>query len=638
MYPPVPTYTRMETLLNVARRSLVGFVGCCVVSLFFACAEPNERSISVDTGDAGRPAANPLRNAYFGDLHVHTKHSFDAYLFQVRATPDDAYRFAKGEAIQHAGGFDFKLGSGPLDFQAVTDHGLYMGVFPAMDDPNDPLYEVPLAKELRGETGLSIQQQFLRTVEALRGQELVDLPVEATRKSAWADVIEAAERHNEPGKFTTFVGYEYTSATAGMGNLHRNVIFKGTAPDIPFAATESLNPEDLWDWMDNQRDIGNESLAIPHNSNGSNGAMFQLSTFAKEPLSADYAEQRMRNEPLVEITQVKGTSDTHSMLSPNDEWANFEIFPYRIATTLTSEPKGSYVREALLNGLALEDTEGFNPFEFGFIGSTDTHNAGGTPEEDNYHSKTGNRDGTPQKRGSVPLDEPDEDGNEYANPTSRLFSGAGLAGVWAEENTRDSLYDALRRKETFATTGPRIKVRFFAGFDYDADLLSDAALLEKAYAGGVPMGGDLISAGESPSPSFLAWAMRDPDSAALQRLQVIKGWVEGGRAQERLFDVACSDGGSPDANHRCPDNGASVDTSDCSISSGLGAPELKAVWTDPEFDPEQRAVYFVRVLENPTCRWSTWDAVRAGTPPNPDLPLTLQERAWSSPIWIRAEE
>lgn len=618
-----------------ALSSLTAFV-LIALSGVVGCVDRSDDVASVEEQEWVRPAPNPDRNAYFGDLHVHTKHSFDAYLFEVRATPDDAYRYAKGEAIQHAGGFPIQLETGPLDFEAVTDHGIYMGAFAAMDDPKDPLYQEELAAELRGETGLDVGAKFQRAVKALLGQELANMPTDGPRRSAWQDVIAAAERHNDPGRFTTFVGYEYTAVTPKMGNLHRNVIFKGSAPDLPFAGSESLNPEDLWDWMDNQRDIGNESLAIPHNSNGSNGAMFQLRTVAKEPLSAEYADQRTRNEPLVEITQVKGTSDTHPLLSPQDDWADFEIYPYRIGTALPSEPRGSYVREALLNGLVLEDTEGFNPFDFGFIGSSDTHNAGGTPEESNYHSKAGMRDNTPVKRGSVPMDKPDEDGNVYSPSQSRYFSASGLAGVWAEENTRESLYAALRRKETFATSGPRMRVRFFAGSDFPDVLLSDSEVVAKAYRLGVPMGGDLLLDDEvSSGPRFLAWAMRDTQSAPLQRLQIIKGWVEGGKPHEQVFDIACSDGSVPDQDYRCADNGATVDTSDCSVSAGKGAAELKALWTDPSFDQDQLAVYYVRVLENPTCRWSTWDAVRAGTEPNPELPLTVQERAWSSPIWVR---
>ena len=341
----------------------------------------------------------------------------------------------------------------------------------------------------------------------------------------------------------------------------------------------------------------------------------------------------MRNEPLVEMTQVKGTSETHPLLSPNDEWADFEIFPYRIATQLYSEPKGSYVREAYVNGLMLQEAQGFNPFRFGMVGATDTHNSGGTPEEHNFHGKVGRGDGTGQSRGSVPLDQPTEDGERYAQNAFEYWGGSGLAGVWAEENTRDAIYDAFRRKETFATSGPRLRVRFFAGYHYTDDLTfgprDDRRRLRRGRADGRRPGGGRGQ--ESPLPRLGA---RDADSAPLQRLQMVKGWVEDGEAREQVVDIACADGGMPSGDPlRCPDNGASVDLSDCSYTRDLGAAELSALWTDPDFDAAKHAVYYVRALENPTCRWSTWDALRAGVEPNPDMPPTIQERAWSSPIW-----
>jgi len=341
----------------------------------------------------------------------------------------------------------------------------------------------------------------------------------------------------------------------------------------------------------------------------------------------------MRNEPLVENTQVKGTSDTHPLLSPNDEWADFEIMPIRVASTLPSKPQGSYVREAYLNGLRMETESGFNPYKFGVIGSSDTHNAAGSFEEDNYWSKTGVLDIEPQLRGSVPLDEPGQDGEPYANGASKYWGGSGLAGVWAEANTRDAIYAAFRRKETFSTSGPHIKLRFFAGFGLTADMVNAADGISRLYKAAVPMGSDLLANGSS-APSFFLWASRDVDSAPLQRLQVIKGWIEDGESKEQVFDVACSGGGAVDPQtHRCPDNGAQVDLSDCSVAPNTGAAELKTLWQDPDFSPGQRAIYYARVLEDPICRWSTWDAVRAGVPPRPDMQATIQDRAWSSPIW-----
>ncbi len=598
-----------------------------------ACSSGEPTAPPAETSSSSeRPAPNPLRSAYFGDLHVHTRYSMDAYIFDVRASPDDAYRFAKGEPLDHVSGHRMQLQT-PFDFQAVTDHGILLGALPAMDDPEDPLYNEPIAKELRE---LGPAEGFQRGREAFEGGEFEQMDYSHATRSAWQRIIEAAERHNDPGHFTTFVAYEYTSTAPDQGNLHRNVIFRGSeAPEMPLSSADYPDPEDLWRWLDDLRAQGIEALAIPHNSNGSNGQMFRLETLSGEPLDADYADLRMRNEPLVEVTQVKGTSEVHPLLSPNDEWADFEIFPYRISTRLDSQPAGSYVRDAYVSGLILEETKGFNPFRFGLIGSTDTHNAAGTPDEWHFHSKVGARDGTPQRRGSVPLDEPGEDGEPaYVDGYFHLWGAAGVAGVWAEENTRESIYDAFRRKETFATTGPRIQVRFFAGYDLAEDLASAPDKVARAYEGGIPMGADLSADGER-APRFLLWAIQDPNSAPLQRLQIVKGWVDDEGGHDQVFDVACSDGAQPDPEtHRCADNGASVDLSDCSFSRDSGAAELSAVWSDPGFEPAQHAVYYLRVIENPTCRWSTWDALRAGVEPRADLPTTIQERAWSSPIWF----
>ncbi len=605
-----------------------------------ACSEPqppasppaaNEPAVQAST----RSAPNPDRNAYYGDLHVHTRYSFDAFIFGTRATPDDAYRFAKGEAISHPAGFELQLRA-PLDFQGVTDHAMFLGMMAAASDPASPVSKIPVMKAFAdAKTVAERRAAYMGIRPYLDGthhNEILDLDVV---KSAWADIQAAAERHNDPGRFTAFIAYEYTSGPESQ-NLHRNVIYRGnTAPAIPFSRLDSMNPENLWDWMDAQREAGFEALAIPHNSNGSNGQMFALTDFEGNALDAAYADQRLRNEPLVEVTQVKGTSDTHPALSPNDEWADFEIMPLRIASTLASEPDGSYVRQALGRGLAMEAANGFNPYRFGLIGSSDTHVGAGSFDEDNYWSKVGTLDATGQQRGSVPLDQPNADGSRFDSGYYHYWSASGLAGVWAEENTRESLFDAFRRKETFATTGPRMRVRFFASHDFEADLLDRRDLVKTAYAQGVTMGGDLMARNGS-IPKFIVWATADPGSAALQRVQVIKGFMREGQSQEQVFDVACSDGLTADpGTHRCPDNGATVDLTDCSITREKGAAELKVLWQDPTFDAGERAFYYVRALENPTCRWSTWDAIRAGVAPRPDLHATIQERAWSSPIWYR---
>ena len=622
----------MRSLIGLLLLSLV--VTACSDNSTTSSEEPQLSSSSAPETTSAIPSGyNTERNAYFGDLHVHTMYSFDAFIFGTTSSPDDAYEFAKGGTLTHPAGFDMSLDT-PLDFYGVSDHAFYLGVLRQMADPSTEISKHPAAAGMSTLGGSDDRGAKFGAILAFmrsgRGEEINDPSI---RKEAWDDIVASANRHNDPGNFTAFVAYEYTASTTDSGNLHRNVIFRDDiAPELPFSRLDSSNPEDLWAWMDNNRANGIESLAIPHNSNGSNGSMFMLTDNAGRPIDDAYANLRMRNEPLVEITQVKGTSDTHPALSPNDEWADFEIMPFRIATSLYSEPNGSYVRQAYLNGLKMQAEGGVNPYKLGVIGSSDTHNASYAGDEDDYWSKVGLRDADGVLRGSVPLSEPRANGELYADTYFNTWGAAGLAGVWAEENTRAAIYDAFRRKETFGTSGTRMKVRFFAGNDLPE--LDDEDLIGKAYGGGVPMGGDLI-ANAAEIPSFIAWVAKDPNSASLQRLQIIKGWVEDGEAQELVFDVACSDGGSIDpTSHRCADNGAQVNLSDCSISEGLGAAELKARWQDPSYDSNQHAIYYVRALENPTCRWSTWDAIRAGVAPRSDLPATIQERIWSSPIWI----
>ncbi len=619
------------------------------------------------------------RRAFYGDLHVHTEYSFDGYAMGTQATPYDAYRFAKGEAITNPGGFHMQL-SRPLDFYAVTDHAMFLGLAKAsaetvtefskndfaapyhgLNDPHN--YDTDFLSMIKR---LGTFANFLPSaVGSLRSGDIDRDEVLGVIRSAWEDIIAAADEHNDPGNFTSFVAYESTASTQDMGNLHRNVIFKGSdrLPREPFSRFHSVNPEDLWDWMDELRTMGVESLSIPHNSNGSNGQMFKLEDWAGDPLDDAYAEQRMRNEPVVEITQVKGTSETHPLLSTRDEFAGFEIMPYRVATNALSAVNGSYAREALLNGLAIEQAGGENPYKFGFIGSSDTHSGAAAIEEDNYVSKLGLLSSEAVQRGSVPYTGLDAqtfywgsrvlavtnpsprggagyskiNGEVYINGATPTFGASGLAAAWAEENTRDSLYAAFRRKEVFATSGPRIQIRFFAGANLDESMMSSPDGIDRAYEAGVTMGADLQLAetGEG-VPKFLIMASADPSSAPLQRLQVIKGWVdEAGQTHEDVMDVACAKGAAVDPEtNRCPDNGARVDISSCAINPETGAAQLSALWSDPEFDPQTRAFYYARVIENPTCRWSTWDAIRAGVEPRPDLAKTLQERAWSSPINI----
>ncbi len=635
----------------------VAALAACSVLPMAACAPGDGDPGGAEPAAGTAEAPNPTKNAYFGDLHVHTRYSFDAFIFGTTTDPNDAYEFAKGGTIEHPAGFDMKLDR-PLDFQGVTDHGMYLGMLPAMTEEGSAAYDHPIAADLRAAEEADERRGIfvgMRPYLGARAGEDEHLDMDVVR-GAWSKIVEAAEAHNDPGNFTTFIAYEYTSSGYERDNLHRNVVFRGSeAPDAPFSRIDSQNPEDLWAAMDEWRSQGIDALAIPHNPNGSGGRMFEMEKFYGDPLDEDYVDVRTRNEPIVEMTQVKGTSDTHPALSPNDEWADFEIMPYKIATTIVSEPEGSYVRDAFIRGLRLADGGLTNPYKFGLIGASDTHVSAGAFLESDYWSKVGLLDAEAHLRGSVPgtgvnqstgdpaqesdssIRTDDGSGRTFRDTYYYTWGASGLAGVWAEENTREAIFDAMRNKETFATSGPRMKVRFFAGDFADGDL-DDPDFLTTAYAEGVPMGGDLLPAEAGAAPTFAVWAMRDSMAAPLDRVQVVKGWSSDGEGAETVYDVACSDGAEVDpATNRCPGNGATVDLATCGISADSGADELKAVWTDPDFDASKRAFYYVRVLENPTCRWSTWDALREGVEPRHDVAPTIQERAWSSPIWYTPE-
>ena len=643
-----------------------------VITLFFSCSEferKTEKELAQEKFEdislvEYKPSPNPDKNAYFGDLHVHTENSFDAYAFGTTASPADAYKYAKGEAIKHPTGYHVQL-SRPLDFYAVTDHGVFLGLMKEAADPNSEIGQYELTKPLHNlnENVNNSLISIIRRTNLFRpfAQELanniqdgtVDIKLlEKVSSDVWLKTIEAADQAYVPGSFTTFAAYEYTSSVEIYDTyLHRNVIFKDTKnlPKRIFTRADSLNPEDLWKWMDGLRRKGVESLAIPHNSNISGGAAFKMTYYDNKLIDEAYASQRIRNEPLVEVTQAKGSSETHPLLSKNDEWAAFEI-PVEKQAKVLENAKGSYVRDAYLRGLTIAEQGLTNPYKFGLAGASDTHVTAGSYTEEAFFSKIGLIDGTPELRGSVPFNwaiakvakifRPESfaeiNYKDYFAVTDRLigFSASGLTGVWAKENTREEIYDAFRRKETFATSGPRIKVRFFSGYDFEDSDIDDLDLVKKAYEGNLSMG-STINTEKEKEPKFLVWASADPMGAPLQRIQIIKGWLENGEHQERVYDVVCSDGLVVNSStHRCPDNGARVDIESCSVSKNSGASELKTFWLDPDFLMDQRAFYYVRVLENPVCRWSTWDSIREGVEPRSDIPATIQERAWTSPIWF----
>jgi hypothetical protein len=642
-------------------------------------------SVDKEKSSKVKSKPNPDRNPYYGDLHVHTKYSFDAYVFGITATPDDAYKYAKGEGIKHPLGYEMKLRE-PLDFYSVTDHGFYMGMIQAYADTSTDISKNDFAKpfhDLNRKDNLSVESAgersdlFSTIVGAVITQPYpswhpkilkawltknTQLALKSfdydIHKSAWADIARSANEHNDPGHFTTFIGYEFTTSTdIEGGNLHRNVIFNSSEASIrPWTRIDSLNPEDLWTWQDALRDKGIDTVSIPHNSNGSNGQMFEMESFLGNAIDKEYADKRMRNEPLVEITQVKGTSDTHPLLSPDDDWADFEIMDVRVGSRppTYSKPSGGYVREAYLNGLTLEFTQQGNPYKFGLIGSSDTHTAAGAYDESNYWSKVGLLDGDAENRGSVPLAEENRerleeymaafnqpqstlalDQGDYANTGFTQWGASGLAVAWAEENTRDSILKHLKEKRLLQPPVLDLLLDFLVVMTLSLIDLNSDNMVSEAYKNGVTMGADLLSNGDK-VPEFIVWAQKDKYGAPLQRVQIIKGWMDSisGRPNEKVFDVVCSDGNAVDpVTHRCPDNGAKVNINDCSISQNVGSSELKTHWIDPEFDSSNKAFYYVRVLENPTCRWSTWDAVKRGFKPREDLHETIQERAWSSPIW-----
>ena len=575
-------------------------------------------SLGLSAASMAQDAAD--RKPLFGELHIHTSFSFDAYTFNTRATPDDAYRFGKGKPLKHPLGKTYQLNR-PLDFMAVTDHGIFMGVMSKMADKNHPLSKHPLAKTINDPDPNVRSSAFTQIVAIARsGDTKGPLYDPQILRDTWDETIASANRHYQPGTFTTFIAYEWSTSENGM-NMHRNVIFRGDSAPVPFTRADSQKPEDLWAWMDKIRAEGYEALAIPHNSNMSDGRMFELETSWDTPFTREYADQRNRNEPLVEITQVKGTSETHPTLSPLDEFADFELVEKRVASPIDiTKFAGGYVRDAYRSGLEFQDTKGFNPYRFGLIGSTDSH-TGITPlTEKNYSGKLGTLDGSPERR--------------VNGSRSRMnFSASGLAGVWAKENTRESIYETLRRKETWATTGPRIIVRFFGGFDMNDVTPGAAGWVAAAYKKGVPMGGELKASDANGAPTFAVWAIKDAESGHLDRIQIVKGWSQDGKSHEKVYDVCWSGNRTPDpATGKLPPVGNTVDLSTATYSNTIGAVELMGLWKDPDFNPEQNAFYYVRVLEIPTPRWSLYDEVELGRPFPSDLARTIQERAFTSPI------
>jgi hypothetical protein len=576
---------------------------------------------------------NPEREAYFGETHIHTSWSFDAYIYgNTKAGPEDAYKFATGQTITHPEGYPIKI-TRPLDFMAVTDHAEYAGVIPQANDPSSSISKLPIAEQLKVRGKEDMQRVYLLLgTSMIKNQPIKELVSPEVAGSVWKQVVSIADKYYQPGKFTTFVAYEWTS-TPDNRNMHRNIIFKDSkkVPELPFSSLDSDHPEDLWNWMNTQRQAGIELLAISHNANLSDGIMFPLEVDSKgRPIDAAWAQQRVNNEPLTEMHQLKGTSETHPLLSPNDEFADYELLTYLLGgIERTPKIHGSYIREAWQNGLAMQDSRGYNPYKMGVVGASDSHSTAAGYSQSDYFGGHALADATPEVRVS---------GKKEVGLNMGLISTGGLGGVWSEENTREAIFAAMQRKETFATSGVRIKVRLFGGWEFKPDVLNEKDWVKTGYAKGVPMGSDLRTK-TGKEPTLIVWAVKDPDDANLDRIQIVKGWTKQGQIFEKVYDVAWSGNRKPDsATGKVPAVGNTVDIKNASYTNTIGAVELKKVWKDPEFDPGLHAFYYARVIQIPTPRWSTYDAKKLGVPPPNFAPATVQERAWTSPVWYSPTE
>jgi hypothetical protein len=582
---------------------------------------------------------------FFGDTHLHTSFSMDAGAFGARVAPKDAYRFARGEQITASSGQPVKL-SRPLDFLVVADHSDNMGFFPDLFAGKPDLLADPTGRKWYDmmQSGQGAEAAMAIIVAFSHGtfpKDLMYFPGTRAYRSAWQETIAAAEQYNEPGRFTAFIGYEWTSNTGG-NNLHRNVIFRDNAdkasqvePFTVYPPFGSDNPVELWKWMEAyEKKTGGSVLAIAHNGNLSNGTMFPVVEAFGKKVDREYAETRAKWERLYEATQTKGTGEAHPLLSPNDEFAAFEIWDK--GNLDGSVPKKQemlefeYVRSALKNGLKLEQTLGANPYKFGLVGSSDAHTGLSAMEEDNFFGKTTPQEPSPHRMAATFIN----NAQSGVKVMDWEVGSSGYAAVWAKENTRASLWDAMQRRETYATTGPRMVVRFFGGWDFEPSDAQNRLPGAIGYTKGVPMGGDLRDAPSGKSPTFLIAALKDPIGANLDRYQIVKGWLtKDGKLEEKVYDVAWSDNRKPGADGKLPAVGNTVDLPNATYTNTIGAPELVAVWRDPQFDPAQRAFYYGRVIEIPTPRWTAYDAKRFGVKPLPGTAMTITERAYTAPIW-----
>ena len=585
---------------------------------------------------SGSVGQNYPKEVFFGDTHLHTRNSADAWsMGNLNLTPGDAYRFAQGSPVLAHNGMQVQLRR-PLDFLVVSDHAEYLGAFYRFNVNDSLITKTDVGRQWQTyvEEG-DLAKFFGAFVNSMRNPEEDPALPAAVRQTVWSGVAKTADRHNKPGVFTAFSGYEWTSMISG-NNLHRVVVFKDDADKvsqmIPSSGQDSLDPRDLWQALANyETATGGEVLSIAHNGNLSNGMMFPDETVGGSPIDEAYASLRARFETVYEVTQVKGDGEAHPVLSPDDEFADFENWDWdNIGRTQKKEDwmlPQEYARGALKRGLRFEDELGVNPFKIGLIGSTDGHNSISTPEEDNFFGK-------------FPESEPGPARLENAMALDRLWQNSllvasGYAAVWAKENTRAAIFDAIKRREVYATTGSRIKVRFFSGWEFDETDIHRPAMLDIAYGTGVPMGGDLSQAKRGQVPKFLVIAGMDADGARLDRIQIIKGWMDkAGKLQEKVYDVAWSDDRKLDKRTgKLPAVGNTVDVENATYLNTIGAPQLSTYWEDPDFDRAERAFYYARVLEIPTPRWTTYDSAYFNVELQDDVPSSIQDRAYTSPIW-----
>jgi hypothetical protein len=633
----VVPFSKTEAFMKTRVAATAG-LAVVLISILVSCEKPKAPEQAQQAGQAApaeqRVERNPDRNAYFGEEHIHTSWSVDAWVMGNRITgPDDALKYAQGQTIKHPLGYDIKIDT-PMDFMGVTDHSEYVGVTKQANTPGSAVSKMPEAQPLilKDPNNPADQQKvFLYLLTLTSKPPIKAFMTPEVAGTVWKENVKIAEENNHPGKFTAFCSYEWTSMPNNR-NLHRNIFFRDCAhvPAMPFSSLDDNHPEALWNWMDTQRKAGNELLAISHNANVSDGWMYpvDLDSYGR-PIDAAWASSRDRNERLVEIKQIKGASETHPLLSPTDEFANYEMFSGLLGLPpdvgRIDHIHGSFARQALKDGIAMQDTRGYNPYKFGMAAGSDSHNTGSPYRQDNFYGGHASADGTIDRRlAGVML------GNTI---DVRLENPGGLTGVWAEENTRASIWDAMYRKETFGVSGPHIKIRFFGGWGYNKDILNAGDWVHQSYANGVPMGADLPPM-KGTAPTFVVWAVKDPTSGNLDRIQIIKGWTKNGQSFEKIFDVVWSGDRKPDKwSGRVPAIQSTVDLEKATYTNDVGSTELKKVWTDPEFDASLHAFYYARVLEIPTPRWTLIQAVKAGVPPPDVVPLTGQERAWSSPIW-----